>query len=175
MSAPGTPPAGWYPDPKGTAGQAYWDGRDWRSPPTKPPTNKRFVIIVGGIVGGVLLLAMLANIGSGGNDSKSTASTVTRTVTVTASPTTSTVTVTQAAPPAPFFEPPAPVPEPPVEAPPPQPEPLPPVVPLVPQVPSSAYYGSCAAARAAGAAPLYRGDPGYRTGLDRDGDGVACE
>ncbi|MEU8794622.1 excalibur calcium-binding domain-containing protein [Streptomyces sp. NPDC048643] len=31
------------------------------------------------------------------------------------------------------------------------------------------------AARAAGAAPLHRGDPGYRSELDRDGDGVACE
>lgn len=28
---------------------------------------------------------------------------------------------------------------------------------------------------AAGAAPLHRGDPGYRAGLDADGDGVACE
>jgi len=38
-----------------------------------------------------------------------------------------------------------------------------------------AYYPNCAAVRAAGAAPLYRGQPGYRTGLDGDGDGVACE
>ena len=38
-----------------------------------------------------------------------------------------------------------------------------------------AYYASCADARAAGAAPLRRGDPGYRAGLDRDDDGVACE
>lgn len=37
------------------------------------------------------------------------------------------------------------------------------------------YYPNCAAARAAGAAPLRRGDPGYRAGLDRDGDGIACE
>jgi hypothetical protein len=37
------------------------------------------------------------------------------------------------------------------------------------------YYENCSAARAAGAAPLYRGEPGYRAGLDRDGDGVACE
>ncbi len=37
------------------------------------------------------------------------------------------------------------------------------------------YYPNCAAARAAGAAPLYQGDPGYRSGLDRDHDGVACE
>ena len=39
----------------------------------------------------------------------------------------------------------------------------------------AAYYKNCAAAKAAGAAPLHRGDPGYRSGLDRDGDGVACE
>nr|WP_040800786.1 excalibur calcium-binding domain-containing protein [Nocardia higoensis] len=32
-----------------------------------------------------------------------------------------------------------------------------------------------AQARAAGAAPLYAGSPGYRSGLDRDGDGRACE
>lgn len=36
-------------------------------------------------------------------------------------------------------------------------------------------YGNCAEARAAGAAPLFRGQPGYSTKLDRDGDGVACE
>ena len=39
----------------------------------------------------------------------------------------------------------------------------------------SDYYPNCAAVRAAGAAPLRRGSPGYRAGLDRDGDGVACE
>lgn len=38
-----------------------------------------------------------------------------------------------------------------------------------------AYYPNCAAARAAGAAPIRRGDPGYSGRLDRDGDGVACE
>jgi Excalibur calcium-binding domain/Protein of unknown function (DUF1524) len=37
------------------------------------------------------------------------------------------------------------------------------------------YYANCAAVRAAGKAPLYRGQPGYRPGLDRDGDGIACE
>lgn len=39
----------------------------------------------------------------------------------------------------------------------------------------SVYYANCSAARAAGAAPLHRGDPGYRSGLDRDNDGSACE
>lgn len=37
------------------------------------------------------------------------------------------------------------------------------------------YYGSCKQAKAAGAAPLYAGMPGYSLSLDRDGDGVACE
>jgi hypothetical protein len=37
------------------------------------------------------------------------------------------------------------------------------------------YYKNCDAVRAAGKAPLLRGQPGYRKGLDRDGDGVACE
>ncbi|WP_270255633.1 DUF1524 domain-containing protein [Kocuria marina] len=37
------------------------------------------------------------------------------------------------------------------------------------------YFSRCAEARAAGMAPLYAGTPGYRPGLDGDGDGVACE
>lgn len=40
---------------------------------------------------------------------------------------------------------------------------------------SSAYYRNCSEARAAGAAPVYAGDPGYARRLDRDGDGVGCE
>ncbi len=40
---------------------------------------------------------------------------------------------------------------------------------------SSAYYKNCAAVRAAGKAPLYKGQPGYDSHLDRDGDGIACE
>ncbi len=39
----------------------------------------------------------------------------------------------------------------------------------------SVYYANCAAVRAAGKAPLYRGQPGYGSHLDRDGDGIACE
>jgi hypothetical protein len=39
----------------------------------------------------------------------------------------------------------------------------------------SVYYSGCRQARAAGVAPLYRGDPGYRSGMDGDGDGIACE
>ncbi|MDF8265231.1 excalibur calcium-binding domain-containing protein [Luteipulveratus flavus] len=53
------------------------------------------------------------------------------------------------------------------------------VAPLVPEAaprqPAGVHYAGCAAVRAAGKAPLHRGDPGFRAGLDRDGDGVACE
>jgi uncharacterized SAM-binding protein YcdF (DUF218 family) len=43
-------------------------------------------------------------------------------------------------------------------------------------VPSDGFsYRNCAAARAAGAAPLSRGQRGYGAHLDRDGDGIACE
>ncbi|MEO8556268.1 MAG: excalibur calcium-binding domain-containing protein [Actinomycetota bacterium] len=50
-------------------------------------------------------------------------------------------------------------------------------VPVAVAVPpaSSVFYANCTAARAAGAAPIHRGDPGYATKLDRDGDGIACE
>ena len=78
-------------------------------------------------------------------------------------------------PPAPAAQPaPAPVP---VPAPAPAPAP-------VRQAPApgpapantTAYYKNCAAVRAAGKAPLYRGQPGYEAPrLDRDYDGVACE
>jgi hypothetical protein len=51
----------------------------------------------------------------------------------------------------------------------PQPEPV------DPAPPAATYYKNCDAARAAGAAPLHRGEPGYRPALDRDKDGVACE
>lgn len=37
------------------------------------------------------------------------------------------------------------------------------------------YYANCSEARAAGVAPLRRGQRGYAPKLDRDGDGIACE
>ena len=39
----------------------------------------------------------------------------------------------------------------------------------------SVYFKNCTAARDAGAAPVHRGEPGYASHLDRDGDGVGCE
>lgn len=37
------------------------------------------------------------------------------------------------------------------------------------------YYRYCSDVRAAGKAPIRRGDPGYGAHLDRDDDGIACE
>lgn len=51
--------------------------------------------------------------------------------------------------------------------------PAPPV--QAPPAAPAAYYANCTAVKAAGAAPIYRGQPGYSTSLDRDGDGIACE
>ena len=36
-------------------------------------------------------------------------------------------------------------------------------------------YKNCDAVRAAGAAPIHEGQPGYSKKLDRDGDGIACD
>lgn len=41
--------------------------------------------------------------------------------------------------------------------------------------PPGAFYPGCDAAREAGVAPLYAGEPGYRPEMDGDSDGVACE
>lgn len=120
---------------------------------------------------------------------------VTPTATVTATATAS-VTATVTATPSPVQEEaptaaptPTPTPEPVAPT---TPPPAPPVAATTPPAPAapaapqqneasqgggggSAYYANCTAAKAAGAAPLYRGEPGYRSGLDRDGDGIACE
>jgi hypothetical protein len=47
-------------------------------------------------------------------------------------------------------------------------------VPLRETAPTRAFR-NCDQARARGAAPVRRGDPGYGPHLDRDGDGVGCE
>ncbi|SFL66178.1 GmrSD restriction endonuclease domain-containing protein [Geodermatophilus ruber] len=44
-----------------------------------------------------------------------------------------------------------------------------------PAPPTEVAYADCAAVRAAGAAPIHRGDPGWRDTFDGDGDGVGCE
>ncbi|MGO4192996.1 DUF1524 domain-containing protein [Arthrobacter sp. YAF17] len=75
-------------------------------------------------------------------------------------------------PPAPVYVAPAPAP---YVRPAPAPAPyVPPARVYVPPAPVTSY-ANCAAVRAAGAAPIYAGQPGYSRSLDRDGDGVGCE
>ena len=40
---------------------------------------------------------------------------------------------------------------------------------------ASVQYQTCSDARAAGVAPMYKGEPGYEAALDVNNDGVACE
>lgn len=71
----------------------------------------------------------------------------------------------------------APAPEPAAEpepAAPVDPEPAPEPEPAA-EAEAEVFYKNCTAARAAGAAPLLRGEPGYRSAMDGDDDGVACE
>jgi hypothetical protein len=67
--------------------------------------------------------------------------------------------------------PPVPVPAPVVAA----PAPAPVVVAPAVDAPAAVTYANCDAVRAAGAAPIHVGDPGYAKKLDRDGDGIGCE
>lgn len=60
-------------------------------------------------------------------------------------------------------------------APPPAPAPRTTSAPTADAPSGGAYYRNCDAAEAAGAAPMLRGQPGYRGPLDRDDDGIACE
>lgn len=47
--------------------------------------------------------------------------------------------------------------------------------PPAPKQQEHVHYKNCSEVRAAGKAPIYRGQPGYASHLDRDGDGIACE
>ncbi|MFI8425119.1 excalibur calcium-binding domain-containing protein [Streptomyces sp. NPDC085479] len=89
-----------------------------------------------------------------------------------------TETVTESPSVAPPVPPPAETPDPDTAEPDaPEPETSDPVTPESPEStsPTATYYENCDAAREAGAAPLLRGEPGYREALDREGDGIACE
>jgi hypothetical protein len=149
-----------------------------------------WVKVVGGVAAGVVTLSALGAVAGGEPEDattaavteRSTMSTTERATTTTArrAPTTAPSTTTTVPP---TTAPPAPPPTaPPTTAarvipvvPVPSPAPPPPA-PEPPPAPSpSGAFANCAAARAAGAAPVYRGDPGYGPHLDRDDDGVGCE
>lgn len=114
-----------------------------------------------------------------------TSETTTSETTTSSTTTSSTTSSTTTKEPAPEPETQEPTEEPyveqqPVYTPAPDPTPAPqqfvqqPAAPVIQESPS-VYYENCDAVRAAGAAPLYMGSPGYAPKLDRDGDGVACE
>lgn len=99
--------------------------------------------------------------------------TTTATATATIAPTPETVTVYAPPPLTTTQYVPAPAPEPVYIA---EPEPVyVPPAPVVAEAPSFVTYENCDAVRAAGAAPIYVGDPGYSIKLDRDKDGIGCE
>jgi len=43
------------------------------------------------------------------------------------------------------------------------------------RIEASMTYGGCDEVRMLGKAPLHAGEPGYRSDMDGDGDGIACE
>lgn len=46
---------------------------------------------------------------------------------------------------------------------------------VVEWTPESVYYDNCSEVRAAGKAPIHKGEPGYAKHLDRDQDGTGCD
>jgi outer membrane biosynthesis protein TonB len=115
------------------------------------------------------LVLMVSDAAQSAEDSAGVGPTAPVTVTLWLTPTPSpTPTLTPTPTPTPTLTP-SPSPSP---SPAPEPEPAPPPA---PEPDRHAYYKNCDAARAAGAAPILRGEPGYRSGLDRDDDGIACE
>lgn len=190
------PPVGWQPDPSWPPAPRGW--RFWvneRGARTLGPRGRygavgRGRLVAGGTAGAVLLLIGISALAGGTGDAASSGPpgagptvtapavpgptvTVARTVpgptvtvaaaprgapTVTVTRPRATVTVTARPKPQVRVAPTTPAPE---------------TTPAEPE--SGVYYANCAAARAAGVAPLRTGDPGYASHLDRDKDGIACE
>lgn len=156
------------------------------SPASQPaPRKRRPLLKWGGVaVAGLAILGLFGSTAGSSEDSAAPAETVTVTSTTSAAPetltttklVTSEITITEVAAPEPQEEParelddvavvPAAVPD----------APKPAAIPPAPApAPAATYYANCPAVRDAGAAPIYAGDPGYSSKLDRDGDGIACE
>jgi len=77
--------------------------------------------------------------------------------------------------PAPAKPSPKPAPAKPTPSPTAEPAPPPPPPASGPGTGPGGAWKNCTEAREAGAAPVYRGDPGYGSHLDRDNDGIGCE
>ncbi|CAN5664526.1 hypothetical protein BH10ACT1_BH10ACT1_17250 [soil metagenome] len=154
----------------------------------QPGDRRRSAKVAAGTLGFLMFtLGATAGCSGAGSDTNATekvalvADAEPRTTVTTAAPATTTTPPTTAAPTtappttvAPTTAPPTtPAPTVPPPTAPPETAPLPTAA-FVPEAPS-AYYANCTDARNAGVTPLYRGDPGYASKLDRDDDGVACE
>jgi hypothetical protein len=187
------PPPGWQPDPSwppAPPGWSFWlnaRGLRSRGPSGRYGAEPPLKLVAGWAAGGTAFLVILAAIGGGGSTASTATSTMPGptvavpgpTVTVPGPATTVTVRQTVPGPTATITQPPLPARTVTIKAP--QAtttvtEPLPFVQPRKTAAPPAAvYYANCSAVRAAGKAPLYAGDPGYASHLDRDHDGVACE
>ncbi len=167
----------WYP-PEQSPGWPPPPGSS--TPPTDPNKRRVWPWIVGGVVALLLLIGIVApkdekvRLTNAEGSTSTTAELQSTTTPTTAPPTTAPPTT--APPTVPTTT--APPPPPPTTAPPPPP-PAPSTTAAAQTAPaplsSSVYYENCSAARAAGAAPVHRGEPGYAPHLDRDDDGVRCE
>lgn len=170
-------------------GRPVWNGSAWVTPQIPRKKNLGWKIL-GAVVGLLVVLGVIGTL-SDDDGTSSVVFTVTETATqtrqpfvapstsgttVTTTPTTATTTPTTTTPPPPVEAVPNPnLPNPSL----PNPNLPNPDVPTAelpaPPADVGAYYSNCAEARAAGAAPIRAGEPGYRSELDRNGDGVACE
>lgn len=157
------------------------------APVPQPLTRARQAAAPALVAGGVGVAMLLAQIDGVGSDSSPTRSTPSSTTpspypTWTTTPTWTPSTTTERPIPTTTVPTTSAAPTPTTETttvyvlPPAAPEPST-AVPIAPLAPSrgDVYYRSCAAAHADGRSNIPIGSPGYRPGLDRDGDGVACE
>lgn len=197
------PPPGWQPDPSwppAPPGWAFWlnsRGRRARGPNGRYGAEPPVKLLAGWAAGAVAFIVILAAIGGSNSPAAvSSAPKTTATVTVPGPTTTVTgptepvVTVVETVPGPTATITQLPLPARTVTIPAPRTStkttrttaPVPvarntqSTVPKKTSAPeTTVYYANCAAVRAAGKAPLHRGEPGYSAHLDRDGDGVACE
>lgn len=177
--APGRPTSSFPASAPATATEPQWDGTPSASPSARAtPSSPASTDVVSSAPEQATASSSPVDVGPESDD-ESDADTARRGFVAPVDPGTSTtrsapapVTSPRAAVPSPRATSkaaPAPAPAPTSDA---APAPAPETAPA--QVGGQAYYENCAAVRAAGAAPIRVGDPGYSRKLDRDGDGEGC-